>query len=38
MHYSSIDFSQTPVEQVMREAAEELYLATHKVRRPPNFE
>ena len=32
MHYSSIDFSQTPVEQVMREAAEELYLATHKVR------
>lgn len=25
MHYSSIDFSQTPVEQVMREAAEELY-------------
>lgn len=32
MHYSNISFSQTPVEQVMREAATELYLVAHDAR------
>lgn len=32
MDYHSVDFSQTPVEQVMRDAATELYQAAHQAR------